>query len=273
MAAHTRIFGSNLPTDPATDKVGSLISTGTEIDNFKTDIEERVGLDHYINNSTSSSDGAQDGRHKQLTMKKSAPAPTAKEDCGILYTKDDYGDTELFYKDDAISGNETQITKDGIINNGTLIQSLASVYREFSKITGTLGSSSWPNGSSTPSSTYSITGLDYPDATWNKNNSVVFASKIQQTNSFTVSYHDAYGVTQTDGNSTRSIKSRPFVRTIVAIHPPGDGIFQRFYWEGIYGGVGFHMGATVLFDDDNIKIYASPLFNSSTVILVLGKLA
>ena len=41
-------------------------------------------------------------------------SPGARADVGFIYSKDDGGDTELFYMDD--SGNATQVTKDGYVN-------------------------------------------------------------------------------------------------------------------------------------------------------------
>ena len=51
-----------------------------------------------------------DGEHKQITLPERAD-PGAVANTGILYTKDDSTDTELFYIDD--SGNVVQITQDG----------------------------------------------------------------------------------------------------------------------------------------------------------------
>jgi hypothetical protein len=55
-----------------------------------------------------------DGEHVQVTLPESAGDPTNATDTGFVYTKDDGGDTELFYIDAA--GNVVQLTVDGAIN-------------------------------------------------------------------------------------------------------------------------------------------------------------
>jgi len=51
------------------------------------------------------------GEHKQVTLPELGADPSAATNTGFLYTKDDSGDTELFYRDD--SGNIVQFTADG----------------------------------------------------------------------------------------------------------------------------------------------------------------
>lgn len=54
-----------------------------------------------------------DGEHKQVTLPELGADPGAVTDTGFVYTKDDSGDTELFYRDD--SGAVVQITEDGVV--------------------------------------------------------------------------------------------------------------------------------------------------------------
>jgi hypothetical protein len=63
------------------------------------------GVDHQ------STDGAQVGFHKQITMPERATDPSAAADVVFLYTKDVSGTTEVFYRDAA--GNISQLTKAG----------------------------------------------------------------------------------------------------------------------------------------------------------------
>lgn len=63
------------------------------------------GVDHQ------STDGAQVGFHKQITMPERASDPSTTADVGFFYTKDVSGTTEVFYKDAA--GNVVQLTTAG----------------------------------------------------------------------------------------------------------------------------------------------------------------
>ena len=53
-----------------------------------------------------------DGEHTQVTLPELGADPTAVANTGFVYTKDDAGDTELFYRDD--SGNIVQLSADGL---------------------------------------------------------------------------------------------------------------------------------------------------------------
>jgi hypothetical protein len=64
-------------------------------------------------------------------------------DTGIIYTKNVSGITELFYKDDSVSGNETQITKEGAVK----IQG----FEEIQKVSGTTHASNTTTTVSLPS--------------------------------------------------------------------------------------------------------------------------
>lgn len=59
--------------------------------------------------------------------------PAALGNTGSIYTKDDSGDTELFYIDD--SGNVVQITKDGGLDPDSISHSLDSSYNDGRTIT------------------------------------------------------------------------------------------------------------------------------------------
>lgn len=143
--AHTRAtVGSSLPT--TSDKVGE---GPTNFEDIKTDLVERWGVDHWINNSNTSTDGDYDGRHKQVTMKESSVAPTALADSGILYTKDNSGVTDLYYKDDSGSGNEYALTGS---------ETFGGVFAKVTTLSGTTGTGSdtqisYPSGFS-QSNTY-----------------------------------------------------------------------------------------------------------------------
>ncbi len=56
-------------------------------------------------------DHSTDGEHSQMTLPERGSDPTNATDIGFLYTKNDGGDTELFYED--AGGNVVQITADG----------------------------------------------------------------------------------------------------------------------------------------------------------------
>lgn len=59
-------------------------------------------------------DHSTDGEHTQVTLPERAGDPSNATDIGFLYTKDDSGDTELFYEDD--DGAVVQITLDGAVS-------------------------------------------------------------------------------------------------------------------------------------------------------------
>jgi hypothetical protein len=165
MADHTRNYGSSLPT--GTDRVGTFY---TEIGQFKDDNKQRLTLDHYMDDVLTDGAANQDGRHRQVTMKESASEPTAIADTGIVYTKDVDGGTELFYRDD--SSNDVQITSGGDIYKEDFEDSLTGIFSDAAKVTGTAGSAGGTGS-------YAQVTVSYPTASWNKNNSVVLSSKIE----------------------------------------------------------------------------------------------
>ncbi len=58
-------------------------------------------------------DHSTDGEHSQVTLPERGSDPTNATDIGFLYTKNDGGDTELFYED--AGGNVVQMTADGAL--------------------------------------------------------------------------------------------------------------------------------------------------------------
>lgn len=179
MAGLDRIFGSDLPGVSA--KVGSLVYVDGQIFNFKDDISQRLALDHYMDGDLSQISGSQEGRHRQITMLKNI-APAAKDDSGVLYSKDDSGDTELFYKDDLVSGNEIKLSEDGDVNIPDILSAYMSVFESISIIEGNTAGiyqgrieSETIGGAATIELYYK--DIDYPLG-FTKENSVVICSKV-----------------------------------------------------------------------------------------------
>ncbi len=80
---------------------GDIVSQYPAVERlFRDIIESWLLIDHDT-----------DGKHTQVTLPELAVDPTAVTNTGFLYTKDDAGDTELYYRDD--SGNIVQMTADG----------------------------------------------------------------------------------------------------------------------------------------------------------------
>lgn len=96
---------------PASSGSDMLVELGKVRDNWSV-IETTIDVDHYTMASPLS---ANDGEHKQVTLNEVTSDPTAQTDKGFLYTKNDGGDTELFYEDAA--SNVIQMTKDGKIDS------------------------------------------------------------------------------------------------------------------------------------------------------------
>ena len=268
MADHSRIFGSDLPV--ASDKIGSNV-VDSQVDNFADDISQRLTLDHYMDGVLSGS-GDQDGRHRRLTLKEIS-SPTALENAGILFSKESDSVTELFYEDDLSAGNETQITKDSVLNIGDVILSLDLSYSLAAKITGTIGTSTWTTISVNSGSTYSLTTVPYPDGGFNKDNSSIIASQITQNNSMTNNQDYIINACQKESNAKREIKSRSFGLAFMQfLTPVGDGIYERMINENKNSGYPNHIGCDVIFTSTGINIYASPLFSGGAYTLIVGKL-
>lgn len=99
-------------TTPADTDLASTL--GSKQRQIRLDIRERMEEDHdWAVGSTNNA------KHKKVTLLEQASDPAASANEGYLYTKDDGGDTELFYRDD--SGNIIQLTKDGKLNNTALL--------------------------------------------------------------------------------------------------------------------------------------------------------
>lgn len=80
------------------------------IRDFKKAFRERLNVDHYLDPAGTLADH---GEHRQCTLRELAADPTAVANKGFIYTKDDGGDTELYYEDD--SGNVVKLTADGAL--------------------------------------------------------------------------------------------------------------------------------------------------------------
>src|SRR5215467_10344688 len=78
------------------------------IRNLKTNIRERLNIDHSFG------DAADSGKHLQVQLPVSAADPTLAAGDGCVYTKTVAGRTELFYKDS--SGAVIQLTSAGTID-------------------------------------------------------------------------------------------------------------------------------------------------------------
>ena len=71
-----------------------------------------IGNDHY-EMGTSEDDGPTEGEHRQLSLYELGSDPGNVANTGFVYTKNDSGDTELYYEDQAAEVG--QITEDGAI--------------------------------------------------------------------------------------------------------------------------------------------------------------
>lgn len=91
-----------LESNPADDALVSQHPSDER--QFREDVESYLNTDH--DSST--------GHHKHVVLPESGSVPSRDSNEGALYTKDDGGDTELFYTDD--SGRESQLTVDGQVN-------------------------------------------------------------------------------------------------------------------------------------------------------------
>lgn len=94
----------------------------TAITLFKYATRERLAVDHdFRDDETGSEDTITPtgtiGYHKKVTLTERSADPSNVSNAGILYTKDDSGDTELYFEDD--SANIIQVTKDGALNVDT----------------------------------------------------------------------------------------------------------------------------------------------------------
>lgn len=105
--AYTRTWDAAYEAYPAAT---DLVSEGDDrIRNFKTDIRERLGKDHYFDIAGTDADH---GEHDKVTLRVGS-APTHAADKGILYAKDVSSKAELFYIDE--DGDEVQLTSGGNI--------------------------------------------------------------------------------------------------------------------------------------------------------------
>jgi len=133
--AHTRTWNAAYEASPANAQNASL--GATRVRELKTDIQERLALDHVMDETND------DGYHKQVTLEEQASSPGNLANKGILFTKDVSGETELFYID--AGGTEFRIT-----DNGKLL------------VLGT--NNSWTKGQATPESIITYAASVTPDA-------------------------------------------------------------------------------------------------------------
>ena len=100
---HTRDVNITTPADT------ELISVGAQrIREIKGNIEERMELDHFWSNETNTTLYDADGRHKQLTLGKSAEG-YVEEDETLVFTEEVDSNVNLNYRDD--QNNEFLITR------------------------------------------------------------------------------------------------------------------------------------------------------------------
>lgn len=87
---HTRIWDETNPPNSQAAALGA-----TRIRDMKVDITERMAIDHYwdVDQNT-------DGWHKKVTLPETTD-PAAVANQGFVYTKDNGGITDLYYRDSA----------------------------------------------------------------------------------------------------------------------------------------------------------------------------
>ncbi len=114
MASFTRTWNTAYEQSPAdTDNA----SEGAQrIRNSRIDLRERLEIDHSLAGDTD------DGEHKKVTLIEQASDPSTVANRGFLYTKDDGGATELYYKD--AGGTVIKITQAGLINPSLILPSV-----------------------------------------------------------------------------------------------------------------------------------------------------
>lgn len=227
MSNHTRIFGSALPV--GSDDMGDWPD---DAGYFSDDFSERFTLDHYMDGVLVGSDPSQDGRHRKVTMKEIS-SPTAKENCGIVFTKEADSLTEFHYLDDLISGNEKRITKDGLLNPGVYLGQLIKEYAEINLISGTLPVLSYNSNGQTE--------LDYPSSDYNSSNCMLIASKFEAT-TLSYQYHtnNSYSIRYSAGFTSYNSKA------------------QVFFGETFF--------------NSNIGIYYSPVYSGGKYKILIGRL-
>jgi len=101
--AHTRTWNAAYEATPPNTQNAS--QGAQRIRELKTDIEERLTMDHVMDETDD------DGYHVQVTLEEQGAAPGNLTNKGRLYTLDVSGLTELHYIDAA--GTAFQITKNG----------------------------------------------------------------------------------------------------------------------------------------------------------------
>ena len=138
--ALTNPFDTSTPAGSDDPKAGD-----DRIRELKDALVEREGQDHYWPASGTVYDDDDCGFHSKVTLLEQGSAPASKANAGRLYTKDDGGDTELYYKDD--SGNEIQVTEDGALKSTSvfvtgdlLLSSVTTAHSGWTNVTATYAS-------------------------------------------------------------------------------------------------------------------------------------
>ncbi len=106
MTSFTRTWNAAYEAQPA--DVENISLGAGRIRNLKSDIQERLEVDHFHAGDT------QDGEHKKLTLGAPIVTPANVANKGFLYGKDVGGKIELHWEDE--DGNEIALTAAGSIN-------------------------------------------------------------------------------------------------------------------------------------------------------------
>lgn len=114
-----------------------------EIRQLKLDLRERLNTDHWW----PSTDDANTGYHRQVTLPEQASDPTTLANGGIIYTKDVSSLTEAFYRDSA--GTVIQLTSAGKLNLSVLDDYTRTKTGDWILSTVTTPRTGWTNVSAT----------------------------------------------------------------------------------------------------------------------------
>lgn len=109
MTTFSRTWNSAYESNPANSQDASL--GATRIRELKTDVRERVTVDHYFGNEGGPTSVA--GEHRKVTLFDQVSAPSSAASKGVVYALAVAGVVELFYKDSA--GQEHQLTNNGLL--------------------------------------------------------------------------------------------------------------------------------------------------------------
>jgi hypothetical protein len=82
--AHTNTWSTTIPTNDQLAGKGA-----EELVKVKTDIKERLTLDHYMDGEIDDTQADAEGRHRKVTLTVLTSDPTAITNAGIVYAKSD----------------------------------------------------------------------------------------------------------------------------------------------------------------------------------------